>query len=718
MNFNIQKMKGKLNKIMSAGWLLCGVLAVSSCGNEDKERKMEENVFFQEDFGTPHQTMPFDKIRLSDYLPAMREGFKRHDAEIEKIVNNADAPTFENTIEALERSGQFLSRVQLVFYNLQSAETCAEMDEIANEISPEETAHSNNITLNEKLFDRVRAVYEQKDSLSLTPEQQMLLQQTYDSFVNHGANLKGTDRERYKQLSERLSLLELQYGQNVLNATNSYKLVLHDASQLSGLPQSIIDAARQKAEQKGEEGWCFDLSYPSYGPFMKYADDRSLRQQLYMAYNTKSVSGEFNNQPIVKEMVNIRLELANLLGFKCYADYKLKDRMAENQEHVYKLLNDLLNAYKPVARKDVAEVQQYADAHGAGFAVMPWDWSYYSEKLKEEKYSVNDEQLRPYFELEKVKQGVFGLATKLYGLTFKRNTSIPVYHPEVEAYEVFDADGKFLAVFYADFHPREGKHGGAWMTEYLCQHRNEKGEDVRPHISIVTNFSRATDSLPALLTFDELTTFLHEFGHSIHGMVANTTYESLAGTNVYRDFVELPSQLLENWAFEKNYLDSFSVHYHTGAPIPAELVEKIRRSANFNAGYATLRQLSFGFLDMAWHTVETPFDGDVLQFERAAWATAQILPSVAGTCMSTQFTHIFSGGYSAGYYSYKWAEVLDADAFSVFQKEGIFNKETAQRFRREVLEKGGSEHPMVLYKRFRGGEPSIEPLLRRNGVIQ
>ena len=703
-------------------FLLLGLLLFVSCNNMNMENKLtennSENVFFEEVFNTPHHTIPFDRIKLDDYLPAMREGFKRQDAEIAAIVDNKEEPTFENTIVALERSGQFLSRVQSAFYNLLSAETCDEMDEIANTISPEETEHSNNISLNEKLFARVKSVYDRKDSIALTVEQQMLLQDTYDFFVNHGANLQGADKEEYKEISQKLSLLDLQFSQNVLAATNKYKLVITDESQLAGLPNSVLEEAKDRAKQKETEGWCFDLTRPSYAPFMKYADNRELRKEMYMAYNTKALEGELDNRPVVKELVNLRLRLAQLLGYRNYADYKLKDRMAENKENVYKLLDELLDAYKPTAKKEIEEVQQYANAHGADFTIMPWDWSYYSEKLKEEKYNVNDELLRPYFELEKVKKGVFGLATRLYGLTFKRNKDIPVYHPEVEAYEVFDKNGEFLAVFYADFHPRKGKQGGAWMTEYLCQHVDEQGVNVRPHISIVTNFPRATDSTPALLTFDDVQTFLHEFGHSIHGMVSNVTYSSLSGTNVYRDFVELPSQLMENWAYEKDYLDSFAVHYQNGTAIPVELIESIRKSANFNTGYATLRQLSFGYLDMGWHVIEQPFDGDVLSFEREAWQKAQTLPTVESTSMSVQFTHIFSGGYSAGYYSYKWAEVLDADAFSVFQKEGIFNTETAERFRREVLEKGGSEHPMTLYKRFRRGEPSIEPLLRRNGIIQ
>ncbi len=703
-------------------FLLLGLLFLVSCNNMNMDNNTKENipvnVFFEEVFNTPHQTIPFDRIKLDDYLPAMREGFKRQDVEIAAIVDNEEEPTFENTIVALERSGQFLSRVQSAFYNLLSAETCDEMDEIANTISPEETEHSNSISLNEKLFARVKSVYDRRDSIVLSVEQQMLLQDTYDFFVNHGADLCDADKEEYKEISRKLSLLELQFSQNVLSATNKYKLVITDKAMLKGLPNSILEEAKERAKQKDTEGWCFDLTRPSYSPFMKYVENRDLRKELYMAYNTRALEGELDNRPVVKEMVNLRLRLAQLLGFRNYADYKLKDRMAENKENVYKLLNELLDAYKPTAKKEIEEVQKYAYAAGADFTIMPWDWSYYSEKLKEEKFNLNDELLRPYFELEKVKKGVFGLATRLYGLTFRRNEDIPVYHPEVEAYEVFDKDGEFLAVFYADFHPRKGKQGGAWMTEYLCQHIDEQGVNVRPHISIVTNFPRATDSTPALLTFDDVQTFLHEFGHSIHGMVSNVTYSSLSGTNVYRDFVELPSQLMENWAYEKDYLDSFAVHYQNGTTIPFEMIESIRNSANFNTGYAALRQLSFGYLDMGWHVIERPFDGDVLSFERDAWEKAQTLPTVDGTSMSVQFTHIFSGGYSAGYYSYKWAEVLDADAFSVFQKEGIFNTETASRFRREVLEKGGSEHPMKLYKRFRRGEPSIVPLLRRNGIIQ
>lgn len=700
------------------GMLLVGGALVfsSACSEKENSKEMTDNVFLTAEYQTPHGTFPFDKLKMSDYLPAVKEGIRLHDEEIDAIVNNPASPTFENTIVALERSGSLLSRVQYIFYNLLEAETCAEMDSLSEEISPLETEHSNNVTLNADLFKRVKAVYDQMDTLPLSPEQRMLLVKTYESFEKNGANLSEEGKEKYRELSKKLSLLTLKYGQNVLNATNAYKMNVTDSADLAGLPAAVVEAAAKKAKDSEMEGWVFDLTYPSYAPFMKYAENRELRKKLYMAYNTKAASGEFDNRQVVRDIVNTRLELSKLMGCNDYAERVLRYRMAENKENVYKLLNELLEAYKPTAQQEMDEVQAYAKAHGADFKVMPWDWSFYSEKLRDEKYSINDELLRPYFELENVKRGVFGLATKLYGLTFRKNEQIPVYQEEVEAFDVFDKDGSFLAVLYTDFHPRDGKRGGAWMTEFLCQHENEKGEDVRPHISIVMNFTRPTDSLPSLLTFDELTTFIHEFGHSIHGMVSRCRYESLAGTNVYRDFVELPSQMLENWAFEKEYLDGFAVHYKTGEPIPAELIEKIRRAANFNIGYATLRQLSFGLLDMGWHTVTTPFEGDVKAFESEAWASAQTLPVVEEALMSTQFNHIFSGGYSAGYYSYKWAEVLDADAFSVFEKNGIFDQETATRFRQEVLERGGSEHPMVLYKRFRGEEPSILPLLKRHGI--
>ncbi len=668
-----------------------------------------------EDFTTPHQTFPFDKIKTVHYLPAFREAMKMQQKEITAIVSNKQAPSFKNTIEALERSGKRLSRVQGIFFNLLHAETNAEMEQIAEEISPELTEHGNNIFLNDSLFVRVKKVYEKREQLKLTPEQLTLLKNTYDAFANRGANLSESDKQIYRAYSKELNLLELQFGQNVLKETNKFQLHITDKTQLSGLPEDILEAAQAKAKNKNLDGWIFDLTYPSYVPFMKYAENRELRQKMYMAYNTKAISGENSNQEVIRKIINLRLQIAQLLGYKNYAAYALQKRMAENETNVYKLLNDLLEAYKPTAIKEVEEVKNYADKKGENIQIMPWDWSFYSEKLKEEKYSISDEVLKPYFELENVKKGVFGLATKLHGLEFKRNPKIAVYHKEVEAFDVVDNKGNFIAVLYTDFHPREGKRNGAWMTEFKGQWK-ENGKDSRPHISIVMNFTRPTENKPALLSMDEFTTFLHEFGHALHGMLAKSTYESLSGTNVYRDFVELPSQLLENWATEKEYLDGFATHYKTGEKIPAALIEKIKASENFNVGYFCIRQLSFGLLDMAWHTQTTLFEGDVIPFERKAWSTTQILPTIEGTCMSTQFNHIFSGGYAAGYYSYKWAEVLDADAFSVFKQTGIFNKKTAKSFQENILSKGGSEHPMILYKRFRGKEPSINALLERNGI--
>lgn len=677
-----------------------------------------QNPFFEK-YSTPHGTIPFDKIKNEHYEPAIREGINRHDAEIEAIINNPAAPTFANTIAAYEKSGRLLNHVSTVFGNLLSAETNDDMQELAKTIMPLLSEHSNNVTLNEKLFARIKTVYQQKEQLNLTGEQTKLLEDIYNSFIRSGANLEGEDKEKYRALTTELSLLTLQFGENNLKETNDYKLVLTDKAQLAGLPQSIIDAAAETAQEKGVEGWVFTLQAPSYGPFMMYADNRDLRRQLYMAYNTKcSHNDATDNLEIVKKLANTRLSLAQLMGYSNFAEYNLKERMAENSDAVYKLLNQLLDAYTPTAKQEYAEVEALARRmQDNDFTVMPWDWSYYSHKLKDQKFQIDDEMLRPYLKLSRVKEGVFGLATRLYGITFKENTDIPVYHKDVNAYDVFDKDGKFLAVLYTDFHPREGKRSGAWMTSYKDQWIDEAtGENSRPHVSIVMNFTKPTKEKPALLTFSELETFLHEFGHSLHGMFANSTYESLSGTNVYWDFVELPSQFMENFATEKEFLHTFARHYQTGELIPDELVQRIIDSSNFNVAYACLRQLSFGLLDMAWYTRTTPFDGDVKEFEKKAWAKAQILPTVEEACMSTQFSHIFAGGYSAGYYSYKWAEVLDADAFSLFKQKGIFNSEVAASFRENILSKGGTEHPMVLYKRFRGQEPTIDALLIRNGI--
>ncbi|MDD2286474.1 MAG: M3 family metallopeptidase [Paludibacter sp.] len=667
-------------------------------------------------YKTPYETIPFNSIETNHYFPAFEEAMKIHRAEVDKIIQNKQKPTFENTIVALEQAGTLLNQVSSPFYNLLSAETNDELQQIAEKISPLMSEHSNAIRLNEQLFARVKAVYEMRGQLKLNTEEARLLQKTYDGFADNGANLSETDKAVYRELSKELSMLTLQFGQNVLKETNNWSLLITDIGLLKGLPEDVLDMLALNAKNAGKEGWILNLKATTYIPFMKYAENRDLRRELYLAYNTRCMNGgEFDNREIIKKIVNTRIKIANLLGHKSYADQVLVHRMAENKENVYKLLDELLKAYYPYAVKEVEEVQTYANNKGAYFKIQPWDWSYYSDKLKDEKYAVNDELLKPYFELENVKKGVFGLATKLYGIQFIKNDKIQKYHPEVDVYEVKDKNGKFLSVLYADFHPRDGKRPGAWMSEFKSQWK-EKGKDSRPHIIIVMNFTRPTGTKPALLAYEELTTFLHEFGHALHGMLTECTYESLSGTNVYQDFVELPSQILENWASKKEFLDEFAVHYETGEKIPVELINKIKASENFNAAYFCLRQLSFGYLDMAWHTLESPFEGDVTTMEKFAMEKTQLLPYVSNTAMSPAFSHIFSGGYAAGYYSYKWAEVLDADAFSVFTEKGIFDQPTATSFFENILKRGGTEHPMVLYKRFRGQEPTIEALLKRSGV--
>ena len=673
---------------------------------------------FLQPYATPHETVPFHLIRLEHYEPAIREGMRQEDEEIAAIVTNTEAPTFANTILPLAESGKLLERVTTVLFNLMSAETCDELEAIAEKMMPELSEHSNNISLNPELFARVKAVYEQRETLTLIPEERQLLEKTYDGFRRNGANLSDADKETYRRLSMELSTLTLRFSQNHLKETNRYELVLTQAEQLQGLPPSAVEAAAHTAAEKGKEGWVITLQAPSYVPFMKYSDCRDLRRELYMAYNTQCThDNEQNNFDIVRQLVNHRMELARLLGYTDYADYVLRKRMAEDSAHVYRLLDDLLEAYTPAAHREVAEVETLARRlEGDDFQLMPWDFSYYSEKLKNEKYQFDEEALRPYFELSRVKEGVFGLATRLYGITFRRNPDIPVYHPDVDAYEVFDTDGSYLAVLYTDFHPRAGKRSGAWMTSYKEQWTEADGTDSRPHVSVTMNFTKPTADKPALLTFSEVTTFLHEFGHALHGMFARTRFQSMSGTNVYWDFVELPSQFMENFAIEKDFLHTFARHYQTDAPIPDEWIQRIVDASNFNVAYSCLRQVSFGLLDMAWYTRREPFSGDVAAYERQAWQRAQLLPPVDGTCMSVQFGHIMSGGYSAGYYSYKWAEVLDADAFSVFKQHGIFDRTTADSFRQHILSKGGTEHPMTLYKRFRGQEPTIDALLKRNGI--
>ncbi len=661
------------------------------------------NPFFGT-YNTPHGTVPFDQIKLEHYEPAIVEGIAQQKAEIDAIVNNPEAPTFANTIEPYELSGDLLERTTNVFANQLSANTCDELQELANKLMPMLSEHENDIFLNEKLFARIKQVYDNRNNEQLNAEQLKLLEDIYIGFTRSGANLNDEQKATLRELTKQLSLLSLQFSNNLLKETNDYQLHLTNEDDLEGLPDSAVEAARETAEEKGLDGWVFTLKSPSFSPFMMYADNRNLRQQLYMAYNTRCTHDNAqNNMEVVKQLVNLRMQVAQLLGYKTYADYALERRMALDQAHVYKLLNDLLDAYTPTAHKEIDEVQALArELEGDDFNLMPWDLGYYSHKLKERKFNLDNEKLRPYFELSKVKQGVFGLATRLYGITFKENKDIPVYHPDVDAYEVFDKDGSFLAVLYTDFYPREGKQGGAWMTSYKEQWIDRKtGENSRPHVSLVMNFTKPTKEKPALLTHGEVNTFLHEFGHSLHGMFANTTYRTLSGTSVFWDFVELPSQFMENYAVEKDFLHTFAYHYKTGELLPDELVQSIIDSQNFNIAYACLRQVSFGLLDMAWYTRQEAFDGDVISYERKAWEPAQVLPQVDGTCMSVQFSHIFAGGYAAGYYSYKWAEVLDADAFALFKQNGIFDSSTATSFRENILSKGGTEHPMTLYKRFR-----------------
>jgi len=694
----------------------------------DKERK---NPFF-EPYATPHDTAPFDCIRMEDYEEAMLEGIRRDDEQIEKIINNPEKPTFDNTIINVddEKDGEgyydLLSRVSTVFFNLLSAETNDEMDALAQKMSPILTKHANDIRLNERLFERIKYVH--RHHRKLTPEEKMLLDNCYDGFVRSGALLDAAGKERLRQLTEEASMLGLQFSQNLLKENKAFTLHIADESQLEGLPDTAREAAALAAKEQEKEGWIFTLDFPSYSPFMTYATNRELRKQLYMAKNTECTHDNTeNNVEICKRLINLRRELAQLLGHQTYADYVLKHRMAGNVRNVYKLLNDLIDAYKPTAIREVAAIEKMArKQEGKDFLLEPWDFSYYSHKLQLEKFNIDAEMLRPYFELSKVIDGVFGLANRLYGITFKENPSIPVYHPDVKAYEVFDQDGSYLAVFYADFHPRKGKQGGAWMTEYQGQWMEridtkkpfslENSKNVRPHVSVVMNLTKPTEEKPALLTLGEVETFLHEFGHSLHGMFANTRFESLSGTNVWWDFVELPSQFMENFAIEKEFLRTFAFHYQTGEPLPDELIDRIVRSRNFNVAYACMRQVSFGLLDMAYYTKKTAFDDDIITFEKKAWEKAMIMPQLPDTCMTVQFSHIMAGGYAAGYYSYKWAEVLDADAFAVFKKHGIFNREIANRFREHVLSKGGTENPMVLYKRFKGSEPTIDALLKRNAI--
>ena len=694
---------------MKKGMIIAGaVLALlTSCNNM-------ENPFLRESsapFGAPE----FDKISVDHYLPAFEAGIAEGKAEIDAIVANQEEPTFENTIEAMEYSGQTLNKVAGIFYNLMEAHTNDQMQEIAEKVSPMLTEFSMYTSLNAPLFERVKAVYEKRDSLGLDQDQMKLLEDTYKGFVRGGANLSEEDKAVYSKLSEELSLATLQFSKNVLDATNAYTLHITDSADLAGLPSYVVAMGAETAKEKELEGWAFTLAYPSFGPFMKYCENRELRRQMWTAYNTRAVGGEFDNNEIVKKIVDLKMQKVKMLGYETYADYALETRMAKDRETVTEFISSLLVPSIPYAKKDVADVQAYAKANGFTEKLMPWDFSFWSERLQKEQYSLNEELLKPYFQLENCIDAVFGLATRLYGITFHELDNVPVYQEDVKVYEVKDADGSHLALLYADFFPRASKRGGAWMTEFRGQSIKD-GVEYRPFISIVMNFTKPTADAPSLITHSELTTFLHEFGHALHGILAQGRYPSLTGTGVSRDFVELPSQIMENWAYEPEYLNTFAKHYQTGEPIPMELIEKIVAAKNFQAGYAQVRQLHFGLIDMAWHTLQTLPAESTIEFEQKVLAPYAVMPSVPGCGSSNAFSHIFAGGYSAGYYSYKWAEVLEADAFSLFKEKGIFNTEVSGAFRKEILEKGGSEDEAVIYRNFRGHDPQPEALMEKLGL--
>ena len=676
----------------------------------------QENALL-EDWNTPYQTPPFDRITVEEYAPAFDAAIAEARAEIDSIVNNPEEPTFSNTIEALERSGAKLSRVSSLFFNLLEADGTDRMHEISMEVQPKLTEYSNDISLNEELFKRVKAVYDQRDSLDLDTEQAMLLTETYRGFARSGAALSDEDKETYRRLTSELAQLTLQFGQNVLAATNAFAINITDSTVVAELPDFVREAMAADAKARGEEGWTVTLHAPSYSAFMTYSSNRELKEQLWRANNALCMTdGDNDNREIVKKIVNTRLQIANLLGYQTYADYVLEERMAESRSNVNVFLKQLLDATKDYADKDYKMINEYAASQGFEGDVMPWDFSYYSEKYKQATYNLTDEMVKPYLQLESVKKGVFLLANKLYGLEFTENKDIPVYHPDVTAYEVHDATGRLMAILYLDFFPRATKQGGAWMTTFRSSSVDANGNETRPLVSLVMNFTKPTETTPSLLTFSEFTTFLHEFGHSLHAILGEGTYESLTGTSVYRDFVELPSQIMENWATEKEYLDLWAVDYRTNEKMPVELIQKIVDSRNYLAAYANVRQVSFGLTDMAWHSIAVPFEGDVENMEKQAMADAQVLPAVSGTALSPSFSHIFAGGYAAGYYGYKWAEVLDADAFSLFKEKGIFNTEVSGSFRENILSKGGSEHPMTLYVRFRGHKPDMKALIDRMGL--
>lgn len=692
--------------------LLIGLALLSSCASN-----MNDNNILMSEFKTTNGAIPFDKIKKSDYEPAFEWAIKKNVAEIEEITSNPEEPTFENTIAAFDRSGKDLARVMRVFDALLNADGDDELLAISERVTPMVSEHSTSIILNEKLWKRIEYVHNNCDTTNLDCEDKMLLNKMYSEFVNNGASLEGDARGKYRDIMQRLSLATLKFGQNALKATSAFSLWLKD-DELDGLPESAIEAAEVDAKNKNNEGgkYLITLQFPSYSAFMKYSTHRDLREKLYKAYNSQCIGGEYDNLALMSEITELRYELAKLLGFNNFAEYNLVNTMAANPANVYNLLDQLRDSYRDAQKAEIAELEQYAtQLEGKPMKIMPWDYSYYYEKLKDSKYSFNDEVLRPYFELNNVIKGVFGFATKMYGLQFNENHDAQVYHPDVKVYDVTDENGEFVGMLYADFFPRDTKRSGAWMTEFGGQSIDETGKNIRPLITIVTNFTPPTDNKPSLLTFYEVETFLHEFGHALHGLLTNCKYSSLSGTSVYHDFVELPSQFNENYLTQKEFLDSFAKHYQTGEKIPQEMIDKIIASSQFGAAYSCIRQLNFGYLDMAWHTITAPVT-DPIKFEENAIKNVEIFAPVEGTAISPKFTHIFSGGYAAGYYGYKWAEVLDADAFAKFLEDGIFNQATAHSFRDNILKRGGSEDPMVLYKRFRGKAPSVDALLIRDGI--
>ena len=670
-------------------------------------------------FDTQFQTAPFSKIKNKDFLPAFKKAIEKAKKEIDTITYNSEKPTFKNTVEALDFSGEELDRISSIFFNLNSAETNEEIQNIAQEVSPLLTEFSNDITLNESLFKRIKTVYEEKNSLDLSTEQETLLDKKYKSFSRNGANLQEDKKQQLREIDKELSKLKLKFGENVLAETNKFEMLLTNKDHLAGLPEGAIEAAKQLAEAKNKEGWLITLDYPSYIPFMTYADNRELRKKLAIASGAKAFKNDtLDNQENVLQIAKLRYQRAKLLGYKTHAHFVLEERMAKTPEKVESFLNELLEKAKPAALKEFKDLETFAKELDNIDQLQKWDASYYAEKLKQKLFNLDDEKLKPYFKLENVIQGVFNISEKLYDLHFEEISTIDKYHEDVLTYKVTNNKGELVSVFYADFFPRPGKRNGAWMTSYKPQYI-KNGENSRPHISIVCNFTKPTKSKPSLLTFNEVTTLFHEFGHALHGMLANTTYPSISGTSVFWDFVELPSQILENWCFEKEALELFATHYGTGDVIPMDLIEKIKASSTFHEGMQTLRQISFGLLDMSWHAGESPETiKDVKKHEEKAFENTKLYPDVAENCMSTSFSHIFQGGYSSGYYSYKWAEVLDADAFEYFKEEGIFNKEVATKFKEHVLSQGGTEDPMILYKRFRGQEPKPEALLKRAGLIK